>query len=231
MAKTYHFRGGYIQTANKIEKSHSLYKIVTIIGFFGAFLLVFKLTEVVFDCSLSVINYYEVISLGAVFATIGSSLISISSLSSNYFFEEYKKTQKNLLSYNNNIKTANSWNFIQNSKILLKNSKHIIAYKKIPLEIVFEFGTNNLSITIPSIKKDLILLKLISNFIKMKISEKLYFERLAQNSLSLEKGGLFVWECTVYMLKTAILYKSFVFLTVLGGMFFLSGLIAIFTHS
>lgn len=189
------------------------------------------MTESVFDCSLSVINYYEVISLGAVFATIGSSLISITSLSSNYFFEEYKKTQKILLSYNTNIKTANSWNFIQDSKILLKNSTHIIAYKKIPLEIAFEFGTNNLSIIIPSSKKDLTILKLVLNFIKMKISEKLYFERLAQNSSSLEKGGLFVWECTIYMLKTAILYKSFAFLTVLGSMFFLSGLLAIFTHS
>ncbi len=231
MAKTYHFKGGYIQTGNKIEKPHSLYKIVCITWFFLTFFLVFKFTEDVFACSLSVINYYEVISLGAVFATIGSSLISITSLSSSYFFEEYKKTHEILLSYNNNVKTANAWNFIQNSKILIKSSKHIIAYKRIPLEIVFEFGTSNLSVVIPSSKKELTVLKLISSFIKMKISEKIYFERLAQNSSSLEKSGLFVWECTVYMLKTALLYKIFVFLTILGGMFFLSGLIAIFIYS
>lgn len=231
MAKTYHFKGGYIQTGNKIEKSHSIYKIVCIIWFVLTFVLIFMFTEHVFACSLSVINYYEVISLGAVFATIGSSLISITSLSSSYFFEEYKKTKENLLSYNDNVKTANAWNFIQNSKILLKSSKHIIAYKKIPLEIVFEFGTNNLAVIIPSSKKEVNILKLISSFVKMKISEKLYFEMLTQNSCSLEKSGLFVWECTVYMLKTALLYKIFIFLTILGGMFFLSGLLAIFTHS
>ena len=231
MAKTYHFKGGYIQTSNKIEKTRFLCKAAKIVCFLLIFELVFKFTEDVFACSLSSINYYEVISLGAVFATIGSSLISITSLSSNYFFEEYKKTQEILLSYNNNVKTANTWNFIQDSKILLKSSKHVIAYKKIPLEIVFEFGTSNLSVTIPSSKKELTVLKLIPSFIKMKIGEKLYFERLAQNSPSWEEGGLFVWECTVYMLKTALLYKSFLFFNILGSMFFLSGLIAIFTHS
>lgn len=231
MAKTYHFKGGYIQTGNKKEKPHYLYRTANIVCFFLFFELVFMLTERVFASCLSIINYYEIISLGAVFATIGSSLISITSLSSNYFFEEYKKTQRILLSYNNNIKTANTWNFIQDNKILLKSSKHVIAYKKIPLEIAFEFGRNNLSIIIPSSKNELTILKLIPSFVKMKISEKLYFERLAQNSSSLEESGLFVWECTIYMLKTALLYKFFLFFTMLGGMFFLSGLIATFIHS
>lgn len=231
MAKTYHFKGGYIQTGNKIEKTHCLCRAANIVCFFLIFGLVFKFTECVFASSLSIKDHYEVISLGAVFATIGSSLISITSLSSNYFFEEYKKTQEILLSNNNNVKTASTWNFIQDSKILLKSSKHVIAYKKMPLEIVFEFGTNNLAVIIPSNKKELTVFKLIPCFVKMKISEKLYFERLAQNSSSLEADGLFVWECTIYMLKTALLYKIFLFFTILGSMFFLSGLIAIFIHS
>lgn len=231
MAKTYYFKGGYIQTGNQIEKTHYLCKALHIICFLGVFGIVLKFTDVIFAVSLSIIDYYEVISLGAVFATIGSSLISISSLSSNYFFEEYKKSQGILLSYDENIKTANTWNFTKKSKILLKNSKHVIAYKKIPLKVVFEFGTNNLSITIPSNKKELTVIRLITDFAKMKISGKLYFERLIKSSSSLEGGGLFVWECTVYMLKNALLYKTFLSLTILGGMFFLSGLVAIFTHS
>lgn len=230
MAKTYHFKGGYIQTGSQIEKPRHSCKIFYVVLLLLVFAMILILTDIVFAISLSTMAYYEVVSLGAVFATIGSSLISITSLSSNYFFDEYKKAQEILLSYDNNMKTSNTWNFIQDSKLLLKNSEHIILYKKIPLEVVFEFGVNNLSIIIPSNKKELTIKRLIPGFVKMKISEKLYFNRLANNSSSLEHDGLYVWECTVYMLKSALLYKSFLSLTILGGMFFLSGLVEIFTH-
>lgn len=231
MAKTYHFKGGYIQISNKIKNPCHIYKAFYVTLQVFIFGIVLWFTDYIFSSILSTRDYYEIFSLGAVFATIGSSLISITSLSCNHFFEEYKKAKEILLSYNNNLKTVNTWDFVQDNKVLLNSVKHNITYKKIPTEVVFEFGVSTLPVFIPTNKKELIYWRLIINLIKMRITEKLYFKRLEQNSTSLEEGGLFVWECTTYMLKSALLYKISLSLTILGGMFYIAGLIAIFIRS
>lgn len=231
MAKTYYFKGGYIQISNQIKKTYQIYELLYIILLIFIFGGVLWFTDYIFLSTLSIRDSYAVISLGAVFATIGSSMISITSLSSGYFFDEYAKAMEILFSFDTNIKTVDTWNFIQDNKVLLRSFKHSIAYKKIPIEVVFEFGVSNLSVTIPTNKKELIFWRLIINLIKMKITESLYFKRLEHNSTSLEDSGLFVWECTTYMLRSAFLYKIFLFLTTLGGMFFIAGLVTIFIHS
>lgn len=231
MAKTYHFNEGYIQVSNQIKKNYHIHTIFHFVLLILTFLIVFRFTDYVFSSTLSTDNYYEIISLGAVFATIGSSLISITSLSCGYFFEEYKKASEILLSYNSKPQNINAWNFVESQKTILRSVKHTITYQNFPPEVVFEFGISVLPITIATNKKELILGKLIKNYIKMKTSEKLYFERLAQNKTSLERNSLFVWECTIYMIKSALFYKFSFFLTTLGSMFFIAGLIAIFIRS
>lgn len=231
MAKTYHFKEGYIQISNQVKKYYHIHNIIYLILLIFIFLNVLCFTNFVFSSTLSNDNYYETISLGAVFATIGSSMISITSLACGYSFEEYKKANEVLFSYDNELKDRNTWNFIENNKTLLKSVKHIITYRKFFTEIVFELGISNLPIPIATNKKELIFWKLLKSYIKMKTTEKLYFERLEQNGTSLEKDGLFVWECTTYMLKNALLYKLSLSLTTLGSMIFIAGLIAIFIHS
>lgn len=231
MAKTYHFNEGYIQISNQIKKNHRIHNIFYLILLTFIFLNVLCFTDYVFSSALSTENFYEIISLGAVFATIGSSLISITSLACGYFFEEYKKANEILLSYDNESKTTNTWNFIEDNKAILKSAKHIIAYQKFFPEVVFEFGISTLSIPIATNKKELIFWRLFKSYIKMKTTEKLYFERLEQNRTSLERDSLFVWECTTYMLRNALLYKFSLSLTTLGSMFFIAGLIAIFIRS
>lgn len=231
MAKTYHFNQGYIQVSNQINKKNYIHNIFYFVLLALIFLIVLRFTDYVFFSTLSTDNYYEIISLGAVFATIGSSLISITSLSCGYFFEEYKKANEILLSYNNESKNINTWNFIEDKKAILRSVKHTITYQSFPPEVVFEFGISTLPIPIATNKKGLILWRLIKNYIKMKTTEKLYFERLAQNKTSLERDSLFVWECTTYMLRNALFYKFSFSLTTLGSMFFIAGLIAIFIRS
>lgn len=231
MAKTYHFKEGYIQFSNQIKKNYSIYNIFYLLLLAFVFLIILWFTDHVFSSTLSAENYYEVISLGAVFATIGSSVISISSLACGYFFEEYKKTNEILLSFDNESKNINIWNFIEDNKAILKSAKHTITYQKFSPEIVFEFGISTLPIPIVTNKKELKFGRLIKSYIKMKTTEKLYFERLAQNRTSLERDSLFVWESTAYMLKNALFYKFSLSLTILGSMFFIAGLIAIFIRS
>lgn len=228
MAKTYYIKEGYIQISNQIKKKYCIHNIVLPVFIF---LIVFWFTDYVFSSTLSTENFYEIISLGAVFATIGSSIISITSLACGYFFEEYRKANEILLSYNSESKNTNTWNFIEDNKAILKSVKHIIAYQKFFPEVVFEFGISDLHIPIATNKKELIFWRLLKSYIKMKTTEKLYFERMEQNRTSPERDSLFVWECTTYMLKSALLYKISLSLTTLGGMFFIAGLIAIFIHS
>lgn len=231
MAKTYYFKDGYIQISNQIRKKYHIHNMINFMLLTLIFLIVLWFTDCVFSSTLSTENYYEIISLGAVFATIGSSLISITSLACGYFFEEYKKSNEILLSYNKKSKNINTWNFIEDKKVVLKSAKHSITYQKFPPKVVFEFGLGTLSIPIANNKKELIFWGLIKSYIKMKTTEKLYLKRLEQNKMSLEKDSLFVWECTAYMLRSALFYKCSFSLTTLGGMFFIAGLIAIFIRS
>lgn len=231
MSKTYHFREGYIQISNQTKKKNHIHNILYLVFLTLTFLNVLLFTDHVFSSTISAENYYEIISLGAVFATIGSSIISITSLACGYFFDEYKKANEILLSYNSESKNTNTWNFIEDNKVILKSVKHTIAYQKFSTEVVFEFGISTLSISIATNKKELIFWKLVKSYIKMKTTEKLYFERLEQNRTPLGKDSLFVWECTAYMLRNALLYKFTLSLTTLGSMFFIAGLIAIFIRS
>ncbi len=231
MAKTYHFREGYIQISNQPIKKYHIYNISCFVLLIFIFLVVLLFTDYIFSSTLSTESYYEILSLGAVFATIGSSIISITSLACNYFFEEYKKAKETLLSYNNELRKTDNWNFIEDNKAILKSVKHTITYQTFFPEVVFEFGGNTLPISIAINKKALIFWNLIKSYIKMKFTEKLYFQRLAQDTPFLEKDSLFAWECTIYMIKSALLYKIFIFLTTFGSMFFIAGLIAIFIRS
>lgn len=231
MAKTYHFKEGYIQISNQIKKKYHIYNFFCLVLLTLIFLIVLWFTDYVFSAILSIKNNYETISLGAVFATIGSSVISITSLSCGYFFEEFKKANKILLSYNHDSVDVNNWNFVVDNKTILKSVKHTITYQKFFPEVVFEFGISTLPIPIVTNKRELIFWRLIKNYIKMKTTEKLYFERLEQNRTSLESDSLFVWECTTYMLRSALFYKFSLSLTILGSMFFIAGLIAIFIRA
>lgn len=231
MAKTYHFKEGYIQISNQIIKKNWIHNIFYLVLLTLIFLIVLWFTDYVFSSTVSTDNYYEIISLGAVFATIGSSVISITSLACGYYFDEFKKTNAILLTYNSDSKNTNTWNFFEDNKTILKSAKHTITYQKFFPEVVFEFGISSLPIPIPSNKKELIFWRVIKSYIKMKTTEKLYFERLEQNRISPERDSLFVWECTTYMLRNALLYKFSLFLTTLGSMFFIAGLFAIFIRS
>lgn len=231
MAKTYHFKEGYIQISNQIKRNNCVYNVFYLLLLTFIFLIVLWFTNYVFSAALSTENYYEIISLGAVFATIGSSVISITSLSCSYFFEEYKKASEILLSYNNDSESTNTWNFIEDNKVILKSVKQVITYQKFIPEVVFEFGISTLPIPIPTNKKELIFWRLSKSYIKMKTTEKLYFERLEQNKFTLERDSIFVWECTTYMIRSALLYKFSLSLTTLGSMFFIAGLIAIIIRS
>ena len=143
MAKTYHFKEGYIQISNLHNKKYHIYNIFCFVFLLSIFLIVFLFTDYVFSSTLSTESYYEIISLGAVFATIGSSIISITSLACNYFFEEYKKARETLLSFNNELRETDNWNFIEDNKAILKSVKNTITYQTFFPEVVFEFGGNN----------------------------------------------------------------------------------------
>lgn len=228
MVKAYHFNNGYIQMDDTIPKKRHIGTLLSILLFSIMFFVIMHLTEYAFEISLNTKDNYNIISFGAVFCTIGSSIISITALASNYYYDEFSKSKDTLFTLVNNENVPYIWNFISN-KILLNNAKKTIVYNTHFPEVVFEFGTHNLNISIPSNKKD-IGYDIIKKNIIMFFSEKLYYNNLAQNYPSLEEAGIYVWECSKYLLKNALLYKIFVILTTCGAMFFVSGIISIFTH-
>ncbi|MBQ8116739.1 MAG: hypothetical protein IJ147_01545 [Lachnospiraceae bacterium] len=231
MAQAYHFINGYIKTDNCIKQTTHASKLICILMLLVVFASVNLLTEQVFLAAIDVKKSYDILSLGAVFATMGSSLISITSLACNYFFEEYVQTRNYLFTYWGNKNISTTWNFLEDKKILLKDPNKTIAYESFAPEVVFEFGIANLRIPIPSNKKEFKTWKLGKNYLQMLITQKLYFRHLFENYASLKETGIFVWECTRYLLKSALLYIISLSFSILGGMFFIAGLIAIFVHS
>ncbi|EOS72700.1 hypothetical protein C819_04049 [Lachnospiraceae bacterium 10-1] len=175
-------------------------------------------------------NLFNVISLGAVFATFGSTLVSIASLLCNRYYEEFNSCinifKNELLTQEINF----NWIFLKKQGVVRKSQNEYIIYHADNPKVVFEIGSVNLSIEIPVEKKDFYELALLKKIFKMKIAKQTYLVYLLNYADSIMESGLYIWECTYHILCSAFFYKIYRNFIITGVMFFISGLVAVFLY-
>lgn len=202
-------------------------KIVWLCIVFGTLFL----TLIIFHSALrDQNNLFNTISLGAVFATLSSTGISISSLVCSNTFEEFSTcldTLRNELTEQNmNIK----WLFLKRNTTIHLKEKKFITYTVYNPQIEFEIGINRLKIEIPTQKRDFHELKFLRNIVKMRYNKKNYIAYLSKLSGSFTESGLFVWECIYHILYCAFVYKVHRNLIKLDLILFICGILITFLY-
>lgn len=188
--------------------------------------MIFSITWLIFDTALSSDpNIFNTISLGAVFATLGSTMVSISSLACNKNYEEFlaclSVLKDDLASENIDIK----WTFLKKKEKIKKCNKLYITYQTTNPKIVFEMGNVNLPIEFPTQKRSFYELEILKSIVNMKISKKIYISYIISNCNSFMESGIYVWDCVYHILCCAFRYKIHKTIILLSVMIFISGLL------
>jgi len=176
-------------------------------------------------------NKYNIISLGAVFATLGSTMVSIASLICSKSYDEFALGLKTLKTEFLSDKIDDRWNFISDADTILKNEKGGLYYYLEPPKIKFEIGTIILKITIPTHKNDFNEPELLKNLIKMSVLRKTFVRLAYNNTDCISDSGIYTWECLYSTLRYALYYKINYYIVIAGIYFFISGIIATWLYA
>lgn len=223
--------GNFLVTnINQNIKKPSLFWIKKIIWLF-LIVVIFGITYFTFYAALYPNgNLFDVISLGAVFATLGSTMVSIASLLCNRYYEECISCINTLREALIDQKIAPKWLFLKRREVIKIAKGEYITYQSTNPKVIFEIGVVNLSIEIPIQKKDFYELELLKEIFHMKVTKRIYTTYLLSHAESVMESGLYMWECTYHILSSALLYKFYRNIIIVGTIFFISGLIAIFSY-
>lgn len=175
-------------------------------------------------------NLFNAVSLGAVFATLGSTLVSISSLLCNRYYEEFTTCIDILKNELLHQKVDFNWIFLKKQGVVRKSQNEYITYHADNPKVVFEIGSVNLSIEIPVEKKDFSEPELLKKIVLMRVTRRTYLIYLSNYADSIMESGLYIWECTYHILCSALLYRLYRDIIVTGAILFVSGLMATFLY-
>ena len=183
----------------------------------------------IFDKTLSSDNrLFNSLSLGAVFATLGSSLVSIATLMCSRYFEEFNMCITTLRDELATVGISTNWVFFKREQTIKTLHNGYVTYQVSNPKVTFLLGNTKLPITIPTQKKDFYELDILKNLIQMKLSKKIYVEYTLESTNSFIDSGIAMWDCIYNILWCASGYKRFRALIILGVVICVCGVICAF---
>lgn len=215
------------------EKHPKYYRImiceiaVKIIVYFFIISISFFLIFFAFNNLIPVLTIGNTISIGAVFSTIGSSIVSVSSILCNkqdvLFENNINVLQKDLIDFH-----WKRWTFLSRiTKSNLGKGKYQIIENPY---IEFNISSKALKINIPSSKYDYNELPVIITFFKLMFYKKRYQNNLIKLNNENALQEILVWNCISSAYKNILLYKIFKLWVWFGGcLVFFSILFSLFS--
>ena len=209
MNNFYKFIPGEIK-GEKIDKNIFAYniKIGKFIFYMLGIILSFCLIHVVFSKTINELTLENTISLGAVFATLGSAIVASASL---YCNDCYTKFSDNVNTLQNDFLKDESWTrwtFIKRkSKHRLLDSGNLL-WKLENAMIEFQLGSHSIQIYIPTVRADFDDLPIFKHFLLMKRYDKQHETFLYNHANDAsENTSYFLWDCIFDIYRNIILYK------------------------
>ena len=194
------------------------------------FFLACTITCLVYTWCITSPTIAETIALGAVFATLGSSIVSVFSLlckkQYNQFYENIKVLQTQLIG--NDI--WERWPFVKRiSKRRGVNGKPEYQILSNPY-LVFEcFGVDT-HIDLPSSKTDFHELPILHVYLTLKKRRKTYRKYLALSPDSMAVKDILLWDCITELYRNILIYRIGQCTIWLGSSFVLSSIIFAFFY-
>ena len=233
LGKTYRLESGKIRQLYgtrqyKLEFKYLFHVLKNIVIYFICFILVFLATLIVYSKCIIQADLEHTISLGAVFATLGSSLVAVLSLTSNEQYSQFIDNIRILETKLLNKEKWERWPFvkrIQKSKIFKGEYCYYILDNPC---IIFKATQLEIKISLPSGKNDFRELPVYRTIIQLVMKRKRYNYILFIRN---EMKDKLIWECLIRIYVNVLLYRWSLVIIWIGSCFIFSSVFFSFFYS
>lgn len=210
----------------RINHLHS-YHIIYFICFFSCVIITFFIFKL---CITDKTNLSDTIALGSIFATFGSAIISVFSITLSNIYERFCCNINILFKELCPESEWHRWPFIKRESHSTLYNKEVTYQILENIKITFNVGSHNMSIFLPTVREDFYDLpnwrSLKNMFIEAKNYESYVINKIVDPALP-----LMMWDCILDNFKSIALYKLAKLMIVIGGSFIFSSIIFAFFYT
>lgn len=208
-----------VKWIDKQRVQHAVLSLLRLTAYLALYASTFLITYIIFQNCISAgieklfDNLENTISLGAIFATFGSALVSVCSL---FCSSQQQKFAENLnILQTNLLENADwkRWPFLKRhrrKKIGLKCFEYSLANPT----ITFRYKNKDLCFHIPSTSEDFSDLPIIGPYLMLLFYSKKYW-----NTYPDAQEELMLWDCLIALYRNILKYKINKLLVLVGGFF------------
>ena len=195
---------------HKEKPSRSLIQVFSRLCKMAIYITLFLLTFciVLFAYSYSNLEptFSNLVAFGAIFATLGSSLVSVASLWCGQQYHQFENNTEVLQTKLTNVKWER-WPFIRRiTRRKIGKKKYEYQVLENP-SIVFNLGNKNLNIWLPSVKADFNELFAFWGWVNLKIHGKNFRKFLGMHGELDAVREILIWDCVTSIYQNVFLYK------------------------
>lgn len=231
MSEAFSFKPGELTKStsnNKIKTNHIyLYKVIYALIFLACLITTFFIFK---KCMGQERELSDTISLGSIFATFGSSIVAIFSITCTTVYERFNHNFNILFTKIAPDFKWTRWPFVKRvtSSKLYNNESSYQELKN--AEVIFNVGSHSITITLPTILEDFYDLANWKSYLTMLMQTKNY-ETYVLNNILNSATSLMVWDCIKDNFKSIALYKLSRLMIVIGESLIISSIVFAFLYT
>ncbi len=214
----------YSTTEKRSIKHIQLYQVIYAI----AFLACLAVTFIIFKkCISNERKLSDTIALGSIFATFGSSIVAIFSITITNIYDRFSNNLNILFSDLTPDNKWHRWPFVKRvTHSRLYNNE--LTYQVLKnAEVIFNVGSHPITITLPTIREDFYDTENWKCYLTMLLEAKNY-ETYVLNNISESAKSLMIWDCIIDNFKSIAIYKLSRLMIVIGESFIISSIVLAF---
>lgn len=230
MNEAFSFTAGEVTKYSLKEKKRikhvHFYQIIYILSFLACLTITF----IVFRICISIEHKLsDTIALGSIFATFGSSIVAIFSITLTNIYDRFNNNLHILFTELTPENKWHRWPFVKRqSHSKLYNDK--LTYQELKNAVVtFQVGSHPISISLPTIREDFYDLHNWKCFLTMILEIKNY-ESYVLNEFNVPAKSLMIWDCVFDNFKSIAIYKLSKLMIIIGESFIFSSIILAFFY-
>lgn len=228
-------KGELILTSDKTaEKEYRVLFLLTCFRFLLRTLLsvtTFWITWCVFKLYIATPTWEAAISLGAVFATLGSSLVSGMSLLCGEHYSRFKENAQTLQCDLIGNEAWTHWAFVRRVNKYVRH-KRIREYHRLKNPVIIFHGENwNSTFPIPVSSADFKDFAICRHYLTLKMKRALYRNALALSVDVAVTRDILVWDCLTEIYRNILFYQFGSWVLWMGGCFVISSIVFSFCYT
>lgn len=208
---------------NHLHIYHIIYLICFILCIVSTF-FIFKL------CISNTANLSDTIALGSIFATFGSAIVSVFSITLSSVYEHFCCNINILFKELCPENEWHRWPFIKRKSHSTLYNKELTYQILENSKITFNVGSHNISVFLPTIREDFYDLPNWQS-LKNMLWESKNYESYVINNINDSATSLMIWDCVSDNFKSIALYKLYRLMIVIGGSFIFASFIFAFFYT